>query len=209
MGSCGEGLAMAARVGARMADLEFVQFHPTAIDVGIKPMPLATEALRGEGAYLVDGRGIRFMPAIHKDAELAPRDVVARAIWRKVKAGEKVFLDCREAVGDEFPQRFPTVWAYCQDAGMDPRSQPIPVTPAAHYHMGGIDVNLDGHSSVDGLWAVGEVACTGVHGANRLASNSLLEAVVFGRRVAKTFYRPKLTYLFMKRANKIALVNWI
>ncbi|NVJ91884.1 MAG: L-aspartate oxidase [Methylocystaceae bacterium] len=190
--SCGEGLAMAARVGARMADLEFVQFHPTAIDVGIKPMPLATEALRGEGAHLVDGRGVRFMPAIHKDAELAPRDVVARAIWRKIKAGEKVFLDCREAVGDEFPQRFPTVWAYCQDAGLDPCSQAIPVTPAAHYHMGGVDVNLDGRSSVDGLWAVGEVACTGVHGANRLASNSLLEAVVFGRRVAKDILSAKI-----------------
>ena len=187
--ACGEGLAMAARAGAKMVDLEFVQFHPTAIDVGVKPMPLATEALRGEGAHLVDGRGVRFMPAVHEDAELAPRDIVARAIWRRVKAREKVYLDCTKAVGEEFPQRFPTVWAYCQEAGVDPRTQPIPVTPAAHYHMGGIDVDLDGQTSVRGLWAVGEVACTGVHGANRLASNSLLEAVVFGRRVAQDIRR--------------------
>ncbi len=187
--ACGEGLAMAARVGAQMSDLEFVQFHPTAIDVGVKPMPLATEALRGEGAHLIDSRGIRFMPSIHEDAELAPRDIVARAIWRRVKAGEKVYLDCTTAVGDAFPQRFPTVWEYCQDAGLDPRKQPIPITPAAHYHMGGINVDLDGQTSVPGLWAVGEVACTGVHGANRLASNSLLEAVVFGRRVAQDIRR--------------------
>jgi len=183
--SGGEGIAMAARAGARLADLEFVQFHPTAIDVGLTPMPLATEALRGEGAHLIDARGVRFMPSVHPDAELAPRDVVARAIWRRVKMGEKVFLDAREAVGDEFPTRFPTVWGYCQDVGLDPRVQPIPITPAAHYHMGGVDVTLDGRTSLSGLWAVGEVACTGVHGANRLASNSLLEAVVFGRRVAK------------------------
>ncbi|SCA58013.1 L-aspartate oxidase [Candidatus Terasakiella magnetica] len=183
--ACGEGLAMAAQAGARLADLEFVQFHPTAIDVGLKPMPLATEALRGEGAHLIDGRGIRFMPAVHKDAELAPRDVVARAIWRRVKNGEKIFLDATKVVGQDFPERFPTVWGYCRDAGLDPRVEPIPITPAAHYHMGGIDVDLKGRSSLYGLWAVGEVACTGVHGANRLASNSLLEAVVMGRRVAK------------------------
>ncbi|WP_135078760.1 L-aspartate oxidase [Terasakiella sp. SH-1] len=183
--ACGEGLAMAARAGARLADMEFVQFHPTAIDVGIKPMPLATEALRGEGAELLDSRGVRFMPAIHDDAELAPRDVVARAIWRRTKAGEKVYLDATKAVGAAFPDRFPTVWGYCRNSGLDPREEAIPVTPAAHYHMGGIDVDLDGRSSLFGLWAVGEAACTGVHGANRLASNSLLEAIVFGRRVAK------------------------
>jgi len=182
--SGGEGLAMAARAGARLSDLEFVQFHPTAIDVGMTPMPLATEALRGEGASLIDGRGVRFMPGVHPDAELAPRDVVARAIWRRTKAGEKVYLDARDVVGAAFPQRFPTVWGYCQEAGLDPRVEPIPVTPAAHYHMGGVDVSLDGRSSLAGLWAVGEVACSGVHGANRLASNSLLEAVVFGRRAA-------------------------
>jgi len=182
--ACGEGLAMAARVGAQMSDLEFVQFHPTAIDIGLKPMPLATEALRGEGATLIDSRGVRFMPSLHKDAELGPRDIVARAIWRRIKTGEKTYLDCREAVGDAFPEKFPTVWAYCQAAGLDPRKDLIPVTPAAHYHMGGIDVDLNARTSIPGLWAVGEVACTGVHGANRLASNSLLEAVVFGRRAA-------------------------
>ncbi len=183
--ACGEGVAMAARAGARLADLEFVQFHPTAMDVGLTPMPLATEALRGEGAHLIDGRGVRFMPAVHPDAELAPRDVVARAIWRKIKGGDKVYLDTREAVGQSFPDRFPTVWDYCQQAGIDPRKEPIPITPGAHYHMGGVDVDLQGRTSLNGLWAVGEVSCTGVHGANRLASNSLLEAVVFGRRVAR------------------------
>ncbi|NVK19128.1 MAG: L-aspartate oxidase [Methylocystaceae bacterium] len=199
--SCGEGLAMAARVGAKLADLEFVQFHPTAIDVGVKPMPLATEALRGEGAHLIDSRGVRFMPSVHKDAELAPRDVVARAIWRRVKAGEKVYLDCREAVGADFKNRFPTVYGYCMEAGLDPTTHPIPVTPAAHYHMGGVDVDLNGRTSVDGLWAVGEVACTGVHGANRLASNSLLEAVVFGRRVAKDIQAVKAIDVKFEDAN--------
>jgi L-aspartate oxidase len=183
--ACGDGLAMAARAGARLSDLEFVQFHPTAIDVGLKPMPLATEALRGEGAKLIDQNGVRFMPSIHKDAELAPRDVVARAIFNRTKAGKKVYLDATGCVGDRFPTAFPTVWAYCQDAGVDPRVEPIPVTPAAHYHMGGVWVDEGSKTSLDGLWAVGEVACTGLHGANRLASNSLLEAVVTGYQVAE------------------------
>jgi len=184
----GDGLAMAARAGAVIADPEFVQFHPTAIDVSGpagKPLPLATEALRGEGAILVDSRGIRFMTAVHDDAELAPRDVVARAIWRQRAAGRKVFLDARQVVGEQFPKRFPTVFGLCMDAGIDPRKEPIPVVPAAHYHMGGVAVDGQGRSSLYGLWACGEVAATGVHGANRLASNSLLEAVVFGPRVAE------------------------
>jgi L-aspartate oxidase len=151
---------------------------------GRDPAPLATEALRGEGAILVDECGMRFMPAIHKDAELAPRDVVARAIHREIAGGHKVFLDCREAVGAEFPVHFPTVYAACQSAGVDPVRQPIPVAPAAHYHMGGIASDARGRSSLEGLWAVGECASTGLHGANRLASNSLLEALVFGARVA-------------------------
>ena len=183
----GDGLAMAAYAGAVIADPEFVQFHPTAIDVpGVtgEPLPLATEALRGEGAVLVDGRGVRFMTAVHDAAELAPRDVVARAIWRQRAAGRKVFLDARKAVGDHFPEQFPTVFGLCQQAGIDPRKEPIPVVPAAHYHMGGIAVDGNGKSSLEGLWACGEVAATGVHGANRLASNSLLEAIVFGPRVA-------------------------
>lgn len=182
--SRGEGLGMAARAGAVIADPEFVQFHPTAIAVGRDPAPLATEALRGEGAMLVDERGLRFMPAVHKDAELAPRDVVARAIHRELAVGHKVYLDCREAIGAEFAERFPTVYAACMSAGIDPARQPIPVAPAAHYHMGGIASDDRSRSSLEGLWAVGECASTGLHGANRLASNSLLEALVFGARAA-------------------------
>jgi L-aspartate oxidase len=134
----GEGLGMAARAGALIADPEFVQFHPTAIAIGRDPAPLATEALRGEGSVLVNGRGERFMTAIHKDAELAPRDIVARAIHRQITSGEKVFLDCRQAIGAEFPHHFPTVHAACMSAGIDPVRDLIPVAPAAHYHMGGI-----------------------------------------------------------------------
>ncbi|HVF61921.1 MAG TPA: L-aspartate oxidase [Thermoanaerobaculia bacterium] len=181
----GDGLAMAARAGARLVDLEFVQFHPTALAAGSDPLPLLTEALRGEGAVLVDGRGRRFMPDEHSQAELAPRDVVARAIWKRQVAGEPVFLDARAALGDRFPERFPTVFALCREHGLDPRREPIPVTPAAHYHMGGVAVDERGRGSLAGLWACGEVAATGVHGANRLASNSLLEALVFGARVAE------------------------
>jgi L-aspartate oxidase len=183
--SRGEGLGMAARAGAVIADAEFVQFHPTAIAIGRDPAPLATEALRGEGATLIDETGKRFMPAIHADAELAPRDVVARAIHRQIANGHRVFLDCREALGAKFADHFPTVYATCQSAGIDPAIQPIPVAPAAHYHMGGIATDARGRSSLDGLWAVGECASTGLHGANRLASNSLLEALVFGARVAQ------------------------
>jgi L-aspartate oxidase len=180
----GDGLAMAARAGARLVDLEFVQFHPTALDAGADPMPLLTEALRGEGAVLVDGRGRRILTGVHPDRELAPRDVVARAIWRSLQAGERVYLDGRAAVGERFPQRFPTVFALCCERGLDPRREPLPVAPAAHYHMGGVAVDERGRTSLSGLWACGEVAATGVHGANRLASNSLLEALVFGARVA-------------------------
>ncbi|HEY6579161.1 MAG TPA: L-aspartate oxidase, partial [Rhizomicrobium sp.] len=182
--SRGEGLGMAARAGARIADPEFVQFHPTAIAVGRDPSPLATEALRGEGATLIDERGRRFMPAAHPAGELAPRDVVARAIQREIAHGHRVFLDCRQAVGNHFPSRFPTVHAACRSGGIDPTTEPIPVAPAAHYHMGGVASDHGGRSSLPGLWCVGECACTGLHGANRLASNSLLEALVFGARVA-------------------------
>jgi L-aspartate oxidase len=180
----GEGLGMAARAGAVIADPEFVQFHPTAIDIGRDPAPLATEALRGEGAILVDESGRRFMRDIHPDAELAPRDVVARALHREHAAGHKTFLDCTKAIGASFAQRFPTVYGACSAAGIDPATQAIPVAPAAHYHMGGIASDARGRSSLDGLWVVGECASTGLHGANRLASNSLLEALVFGARVA-------------------------
>jgi L-aspartate oxidase len=183
--SRGEGLGMAARAGAVIADPEFVQFHPTAIAIGRDPAPLATEALRGEGATLIDEAGRRFMPAIHADAELAPRDIVARAIHREIAHGRKVFLDCRAALGAKFADHFPTVYATCQSAGIDPATQPIPVAPAAHYHMGGIASDARGRSTLGGLWAVGECASTGLHGANRLASNSLLEALVFGARAAE------------------------
>ena len=186
----GDGLAMAARAGARLVDLEFVQFHPTALAAeGADPLPLLTEALRGEGAVLLDGKGRRFMPDEHPDAELAPRDVVARAIWRRQAAGEGVFLDARAALGDRFPERFPQVFEICRSHGLDPRIEPVPVAPAAHYHMGGIAVDANGRTSLPGLWACGEVSATGVHGANRLASNSLLEALVFGARVAEDLRR--------------------
>lgn len=178
------GLGMAARAGAVIADAEFVQFHPTAIDIGADPAPLATEALRGEGSHLIDAKGRRFMPDVHPDAELAPRDIVARAIFNQVQSGEGAYLDCRESVGAAFAKRFPTVYASCMAAGIDPATQPIPVVPAVHYHMGGVATDASGRTSLPGLSACGEVACTGVHGANRLASNSLLEAVVFASRVA-------------------------
>jgi L-aspartate oxidase len=180
----GTGLGMAARAGAVIADAEFVQFHPTALDVGRDPAPLATEALRGEGARLVNAAGERFMLAAHPLAELAPRDVVARAIHAEIMAGRGAFLDCREAIGAEFAERFPTVYRSCVEAGIDPLRQLIPVAPAAHYHMGGILTDASGRATLEGLWACGEAASTGAHGANRLASNSLLEAVVFAARAA-------------------------
>jgi L-aspartate oxidase len=179
----GEGIAIAARAGAVIADAEFVQFHPTAINIGRDPAPLATEALRGAGALLINARGERFMRAIHEDAELAPRDVVARGVYREIASGRGAFLDCR-SFGKRLAEHFPTVYTACRSAGIDPAREPIPVAPAAHYHMGGILTDAQGRSTVDGLWACGEVAATGAHGANRLASNSLLEAVVFGARVA-------------------------
>jgi len=181
----GEGLGLAALAGATIADPEFVQFHPTAIDIGRDPAPLATEALRGEGAKLVDAAGQPFMALYHPDAELAPRDVVARAIHAERTARRGAFLDAREAVGAHFPEEFPAVFAACMAGGVDPRVQPIPVAPACHYHMGGIATDTDGRTSLAGLYAAGECASSGVHGANRLASNSLLEAAVFGARAGR------------------------
>lgn len=181
----GHAMGMAARAGAVIADPEFVQFHPTAIATGADPAPLATEALRGEGAILVNDLGERFMPAIHPDAELAPRDVVARANFRQIKAGRKVFLDTRAALGDRILTLYPTVAGYCREAGIDPVTEPIPVAPAAHFHMGGVKVDETGRSSLPGLWVCGEASSTGLHGANRLASNSLLEATVYAARIAE------------------------
>jgi L-aspartate oxidase len=180
----GDGIAMAARAGAVIADAEFVQFHPTALDIGKHPAPLATEALRGDGATLVNKAGERFMLAIAAEAELAPRDVVARAVQTERAAGRGAYLDCRGALGKGMREHFPTVYASCAAAGIDPATEPIPVAPAAHYYMGGVATDAEARSSVPGLWAVGEAASTGLHGANRLASNSLLEAVVMAAKAA-------------------------
>jgi L-aspartate oxidase len=185
LGAVGQGLALAALAGAALIDLEFVQFHPTALDAGIDPMPLVSEAVRGEGAVLVDDAGERFMAGEGR-AELEPRDVVARAVWGRLAGGHRVFLDTRAALGARFAARFPVITAACQAAGIDPATTPIPVRPAAHYHMGGITVDDAGRTSIEGLWACGEAAATGLHGANRLASNSLLEAAVCARRVAES-----------------------
>lgn len=186
--SFGQGLALAARAGAVLRDLEFVQFHPTALARGTAAsgsMPLVSEAVRGEGALLVNDRGERFLAGT-PGAELAPRDVVARAVWRELTAGRGVYLDARRCLGRRFAARFPAIAALCADAGLDPASDLLPIRPAAHYHMGGVEVDAQGRSSVPGLWAVGEVASTGLHGANRLASNSLIEAVVCAREVAES-----------------------
>ncbi|SOC08165.1 L-aspartate oxidase [Rhodobacter sp. JA431] len=181
----GQVIGMAARAGARIADAEFVQFHPTAIATGEDPAPLATEALRGEGAVLLNNRGERFMLPIHPDAELAPRDIVARAVYTERQAGREPVLDTRDVLGAELPARFPAVAEACLQAGIDPVLQPIPVAAAAHYHMGGVAVDETGCASLDRLWVCGEASSTGLHGANRLASNGLLEALVFARICAE------------------------
>ena len=181
-GVTGDGIMIGSRAGARLADVEFVQFHPTALHAGKDPMPLLTEALRGEGARLVDASGRRFMDQYHPMAELAPRDIVARAIFWQYDRGSSAYLDGRSIIN--FHERFPTVTAHAMSVGLDPAEHLLPVSPAAHYYMGGIDADTNGRTSIPGLWAVGECASTGVHGANRLASNSLLEGLVFGARVA-------------------------
>ncbi len=182
LGNIGAGIAIAARAGATLADLEFVQFHPTALDVGQDPMPLVSEAVRGEAAILIDATGKRFMAGVYPRAELEPRDVVSRAVWQALARGQ-VFLDARH-LGVHFAEHFPSIAATCLAAGIDPASAPIPIRPAVHYHMGGIATDAEGRSSIPGLWACGEAAGTGLHGANRLASNSLPEAAVTGRAVA-------------------------
>ena len=181
----GDGFAIAHRAGATLADMEFVQFHPTALDTPENPLQLISEAVRGEGARLLNDRGERFMARRHAQAELAPRDIVARAIFREQRAGHRVFLDARK-IGRVFARRFPGIDAICKARGIDPRRDLIPVTPAAHYMMGGVVTDLYGHSTLRRLFACGEVSRTGVHGANRLASNSLLEGLVFAERIAQS-----------------------
>ncbi|ARI53851.1 MULTISPECIES: L-aspartate oxidase [Streptomyces] len=187
--STGDGVALALRAGAEVSDLEFVQFHPTVLFLGADSegqQPLVSEAVRGEGAHLVDATGTRFMLGQHELAELAPRDIVAKAITRRMHehGTEHMYLDARHFGARMWEQRFPTILAACRAHGIDPVTEPVPVAPAAHYASGGIRTDLRGRTTVPGLYACGEVACTGVHGANRLASNSLLEGLVFAERIA-------------------------
>ena len=186
--STGDGVALALRAGADVADVEFIQFHPTVLYMGENSrgqQPLISEAVRGEGAFLVNDSGERFMKSVHPLADLAPRDIVAKEISRQMsKSGAKhVWLDAKSII--DFKDRFPTIYSSCSQIGIDPSKDLIPVAPASHYASGGIRTDLNGHSSVPGLYAVGETACTGAHGANRLASNSLLEGLVFGARIAE------------------------
>lgn len=200
----GDGMALAYRAGAELIDMEFVQFHPTTLAVdhpgsGDAPKPLLTEALRGAGAKLIDEKGSAFMAAIHPLAELAPRDVVARAVWQVWQRGGQAYLDCRAlARSSDWQVKFPTVDKIARDHGLNPALSPLPVKPAAHYMMGGIKTDLEGRTTLSGLWAVGEVAATGVHGANRLASNSLLECLVYANRLARS----------IKKANKSILKQY-
>ncbi|MGW7314005.1 L-aspartate oxidase [Streptomyces sp. NPDC054854] len=187
--STGDGVALALRAGAEVSDLEFVQFHPTVLFLGADAegqQPLVSEAVRGEGAYLVDADGVRFMTGQHELAELAPRDIVAKGIMRRMQEQgvQHMYLDARHFGAEMWEQRFPTILAACRSHGIDPVTEPIPVAPAAHYASGGVRTDLQGRTTVPGLYACGEVACTGVHGANRLASNSLLEGLVFAERIA-------------------------
>lgn len=183
----GDGMAAAWRAGAQLSDMEFVQFHPTALDSDASPKFLITEALRGEGAYLLDADEQRFMLGVHPLAELAPRDVVSRQIEKVMaRTGRpNVWLDARHLGGEYLEHRFPTIWNACLQAGYDLGRDLLPVAPAAHYMVGGVRVDIEGRTSLPGLFASGEVACTGLHGANRLASNSLLEGLVFSRRIAR------------------------
>ncbi|HEY0736254.1 MAG TPA: L-aspartate oxidase [Herpetosiphonaceae bacterium] len=182
----GDGVALAYRAGAALADLEFYQFHPTALQLPGQPTFLISEAVRGEGAYLRNHQGERFMPGYAAQAELAPRDVVARAIVAEMqRTAGPVFLDLRHLDGATVHRRFPTISAFCRNLGLDIAADLLPVSPAAHYFMGGVHTNIWGETTLPGLYVCGEVACTGVHGANRLASNSLVEGLVFGWRIVR------------------------
>ncbi|MGP3958328.1 L-aspartate oxidase [Nonomuraea sp. 3N208] len=196
MVSTGDGVALALRAGAVVRDIEFVQFHPTVLWLGegsTGQQPLISEAVRGEGAVLIDHDGNRFMQGVHELADLAPRDVVAKAIMRTMRATgrDHVYLDGRHFGRDKWETRFPTIYAVCREHGIDPAAELIPVAPAAHYASGGVRTDLRGRTSIAGLYACGEVACTGVHGANRLASNSLLEGLVFAERIAEDIHQAR------------------
>jgi L-aspartate oxidase len=187
--STGDGVALALRAGAEVSDLEFVQFHPTVLFLGPDAegqQPLVSEAVRGEGARLVDADGVRFMVGQHELAELAPRDIVAKGILRRMleQGAEHMYLDARHFGAEMWEHRFPTILAACRANGIDPLTGLIPIAPAAHYASGGVRTDAHGRTTVPGLYACGEVACTGVHGANRLASNSLLEGLVYAERIA-------------------------
>ncbi|WP_394431846.1 L-aspartate oxidase [Streptomyces sp. SGAir0957] len=192
--STGDGVALALRAGAEVSDLEFVQFHPTVLFLGADAegqQPLVSEAVRGEGAHLVDADGVRFMVGQHELAELAPRDIVAKGITRRMqeRGAEHMYLDGRHFGAAMWEKRFPTILAACRAHGIDPVTEPIPIAPAAHYASGGVRTDPHGRTTVPGLYACGEVACTGVHGANRLASNSLLEGLVYAERIADDIQR--------------------
>ncbi|MFF1487687.1 L-aspartate oxidase [Streptomyces sp. NPDC058319] len=194
--STGDGVALALRAGAEVSDLEFVQFHPTVLFLGADAegqQPLVSEAVRGEGAHLVDADGVRFMLGQHELAELAPRDIVAKGITRRMQKlrTEHMFLDARHFGAAMWERRFPTILAACRAHGIDPVTEPVPVAPAAHYASGGVRTDSRGRTTVPGLYACGEVACTGVHGANRLASNSLLEGLVYAERIAADIARER------------------
>jgi L-aspartate oxidase len=183
----GDGVALGYRAGAEVQDMEFIQFHPTALRLPGVPIFLISEAVRGEGGVLRNASGERFMPGYHEGAELAPRDVVARAIVSEMRRTEsdRVYLDITHLAPERVTARFPQIYRYCLEHGVDITREPVPVSPAAHYIMGGVRTNTWGETTVRGLYACGEVACTGVHGANRLASNSLLETVVFAKRIVE------------------------
>jgi len=186
-GATGDGIAAAYRAGAEVRDLEFVQFHPTTLYLAGSDRVLVTEAVRGEGAHVIDDAGHRFLPDVHPDGELAPRDVVSRAIVRHLQRPDVqgIFLDLRHLPAGLAARRFPGLHATCAQYGLDPENDPIPVRPAAHYMIGGVTADCDGRTSMPGLFACGEASCTGLHGANRLASNSLLEGLVLGRRTGR------------------------
>jgi L-aspartate oxidase len=204
----GDGIAMAAEAGARLADLEFVQFHPTVMSVKGAPRFLLSEALRGEGAYLVNESGERFMTRYEPAGDLASRDLVSRAIVREMeRTGAPVYLTMAHLDHDFVRRRFPTIAQACAQAGLDVATDRIPVSPAAHYIMGGVETDLDGRTSVDALFAAGEAACTGVHGANRLASNSLLEGLVFGARAADAMTQP-LRPAHLRASGSSDVVTW-